>query len=447
MAAQLFIFGSRWSEKRFFEPADCLVRAAPKEKKMKRNLSLWLGLLTFALLPALAQTPTGKIHGHVINPSGAPEKEGTVTVFGVDRAASGPGLNASMASKGIFPIDANGYFSGDVAPGTYKLIFRLPGMPNDKEVDHVDNVKIISGQDTLQDIDMTRKEYIDALPAETRKQLEELKKHNAEAMKTNAMIKNINADINTVNQDNKDADNAHAAAVLALGASASRSDIAAKEAEIKAAKYAEIETLMLRDTAAKPDAGVLWVLLGQAQISIANVKSDAGKYAEAESNLKKSIDLDSAAKKPSISDLGIAYSGLGEIYARTGRVPEADAAYDSAAKANPPGAATYLKNEAVIFSQVGNSDASVAAADKAILADPTQPMPYYLKGQGLIQKATIDSATGKMILPPGCAEAYQKYLELARPPYDIYVGDVKGILAEATQTHSSTYGEKSKKKK
>ena len=44
---------------------------------MKRNLSLWLGVLAFALLPALAQQahtgPMGKIHGHVTNPTGAPQ--------------------------------------------------------------------------------------------------------------------------------------------------------------------------------------------------------------------------------------------------------------------------------------------------------------------------------------------------------------------------------------
>ena len=47
-----------WAEKyEFIEPAGCYVPAAPKEKNMKRNLSLWLGLLAFALMPALAQTP------------------------------------------------------------------------------------------------------------------------------------------------------------------------------------------------------------------------------------------------------------------------------------------------------------------------------------------------------------------------------------------------------
>ena len=35
--------------------------------------------------------------------------------------------------------------------------------------------------------------------------------------------------------------------------------------EIKTAKYTEIETLMTKDTAAKPDAAVLWAQLGHAQ--------------------------------------------------------------------------------------------------------------------------------------------------------------------------------------
>lgn len=420
---------------------------------MKRNLLLWLGLVTLALLPALAQSPTGKIHGRVINPTGMPESKGTVTLVGSKKMAPSAGQTASQSGftvdangNYVTGIDANGNYSGEVAPGTYKLVFRALGMAADKETDHIDNVKVVAALDTLQDDDMSRKEYLDTLTAEQKKQLEEFKKHNSEAMKTNAIIKNINADIIAVNQDNKDADGAHAAAVTALGATAAKADLEAKEAEIKAAKYAEVESMMLKDSAAKPDASVLWVLLGQAQVSIANEKNDSEKYAEAEMNLKKSIDLDTASKKPNPTNQGIAYSGLGEIYARTGKVPEASAAYDSAAKANPPAAAGYLKNEAVIFMNLGNGDASVAAADKAILADPTMAIAYYLKGQGLIQKATIDSATGKMILPPGCAEAYQKYIELA--PNGQFAADVKGILAEASQTHSSVYGtDKTKKKK
>jgi len=412
---------------------------------MKRTLSLWLGLLAFALLPALAQTPTtptapagpvGKIHGHVTNPTGASQTGGTVTLVGVDRAASGPGLSAATSDKGSFPVDPNGDYSGQAAPGTYSLIYRTAGMTPDKQADKIDNVKIVLGQDTLQDIDMSRKEYIDALPPEQKKQLEDLRKHNSEAMKANEVIKNLNADLRVVTQDIKDADGAHATAVQTLGATASKADIDAKEAEIKTAKYTEIETIMLKDTAAKPDASVLWAQLGQAQVGLK-------KYDEAETTYKKVLELEAASKKPNPQVQGLAESGLGEIYARQGKVPEANAAYDEAAKVNPTQAGFYLKNEAVIFFQMNNGDAQVAVADEAIKIAPDQALLYYLKGQGLIQKATFDAKTQRIVLPAGCAEAYQKYLDLA--PTGPYAAEVKGILDQAGQKVASTY--KADKKK
>ncbi|MGA2538009.1 MAG: carboxypeptidase-like regulatory domain-containing protein, partial [Terracidiphilus sp.] len=179
---------------------------------MKRMISLstgllGMGLLAIGLLPALAQEPaqapaaaatptgpTGKIHGHVTNPTGASQNGGTISLIGVG-LASGPGLKASTTDKGSLPVDANGDYSGEVAPGTYRLIYRTPGMAADKEADHVESVKVLQGQDVVVDIDMSRKEYIDALPPEQKKQLEDLKKHNSEAMKANEVIKNLNNDL------------------------------------------------------------------------------------------------------------------------------------------------------------------------------------------------------------------------------------------------------------
>jgi tetratricopeptide (TPR) repeat protein len=433
----------------FFEPAGSLGPAAPKEKMMKRNLSLWLALpaaaalLTFALSPALAQMPAlsapmGKVHGHVTNPSGAPQAGGTVSFVTTDRLASGPGLSASTTDKGSFPVDANGDYSGQVPPGTYQIVYRSPGMGPDKQADHADNVKVVVGQDTAQDLDMSRKEYIDALPADQRKQLEDLRKHNSEAMKANEIIKGLNADLKIVTQDIKDADSAHAAAVQELGATASKADLDAKENEIKTAKFTEIEALMTKDTAAKPDASVLWAQLGLAQAGLK-------KYDVAEATYKKALDLESTSKKPNPQVSGMAESGLGEIYARAGKIPEANAAYDAAAKAYPTQAGFYLKNEAVIFFQMNNGDAQVAAADEAIAVDPNQPLLYYLKGQGLIQKATLDPKTSKIVAPPGCVEAYQKYLQLA--PDGPYAAEVKGILSGFDQKIDTSYKAPSTTKK
>jgi tetratricopeptide (TPR) repeat protein len=390
---------------------------------MKRTISLWLGLLAFAVLPALAQTPaptTGKIHGHVTNPSGATQSAGSV----------GLSTDGGHTSKFTFPISPTGDYSGDAAPGTYMVIFRNVDTPPDKMVDSFENVKIVAGQDVAQDIDMTRKAFIDKLPPEQQKQLEELRKHNSEALKSNEVIKNVNADLKVVVQDIHDADGAHATAVQTLGASAAKADIAAKELEIKTAKYAEVETMMTKDTVAKPDASILWAQLGQAEAGLK-------KYDEATTAFKKALEVDLAAKKPNPDVQGLANSGLGEIYARTSKVQDANDAYDAAAKINPTRAAFYYKNEAVIFFQTNQPDPQVAAADKAIAADPTQPIPYYLKGNGLVGKTTMDDKTKKLVAPPGCLEAYQKYLQLA--PDGPYSADVKGILAGFTQTVDNTY--------
>jgi tetratricopeptide (TPR) repeat protein len=397
---------------------------------MKRTISLWLGLpavaalLAFAVLPVLAQTPApaapkGKIHGHVTNPTGIPAPGGTVSLS----------TDGGPTSKYTFQVSSDGDYSGEAAQGTYTIVFRQPDTPPDKMVDFIDNVKIVAGQDVLQDMDMTRKEFVEKLTPEMKKALEDLRKRNAESIKTNAVVKVLNADLQTVGQDIKDADNAGVAARQTLGATAPAADVAAKEAEIKLAKFTEIETLMLKDTAAKPDASVLWMRLAQAQLGLK-------KYDEAEASFKKTLELDPASKKPNLGVQGTAEAGLGEIYARAGKVPEANAAYDAAAKVDPTSASLYLKNEAVIFSQLGNADAQVAAADEAIKVAPNEALAYYLKGQGLIGKATVD-ASGRYVLPPGCAEAYQKYLELA--PTGQYAVDVKGILAQAATKVDTTY--------
>jgi tetratricopeptide (TPR) repeat protein len=400
---------------------------------MKRTIAFCLGVLGLALLPALAQTPatppsTGKVHGHVTNPSGTAQALGTVTFA--------EGKLSGAAAK--FPVDANGDFSAEVPPGTYRLVYRAVGTPDDKESDHIENVKVTVGADVQQDIDMSRQEYLNSMTPDQRKHLEELKKQNAEAMKANEVIKHINADLGASVQDLKDADAAKATAAQTLGATAAKADLDAKETEIKTAKYTEIETMMQRDSAAKPDAAILWGRLGQAEVGLR-------KFDPAETAFKKAIEVDAASKKPDLTVQGLAQAGLGEVYARQGKVPEANAAYDAAAKLDPTRAGMYYKNEAVLFFQANNADAQAVAAQKAIDTDPTQPIPYYLKGNALIQKTTEDPTSHKLVPPAGCLEAYQKYLDLQ--PNGLYAGEVKQILAGFSATVATTYKTDTKKKK
>ena len=358
---------------------------------------IWLALTLFvASMPLitprlLAQEATGKIHGHVQDPIGTPLKGGSVSLS----------TDEGKTAKYTFKTDDNGNYTGDgIAPGTYKVVYRNPDTPADKVVDEYNNVKVTAGADTLQDIDMTRPEYYSKMTPEQRKTAEALKAKNSAALKENAVIKNLNSDLKEARQDNHDKN------------------------------FAAAETLMTRDTTAKPDAAVLWVELGIAQKGLK--KND-----DAVTSLQKAIQLDNAGGKPNPDLQSAANDALGEILAGEGKVPESQAAYEAAATADPKSAGMHYSNEAIMMDRAGNVDGTVAAADKAIAADPTKPLPYYLKGKALINKATVDPKTQKIVAPPGCEEAYQKYLEL--DPNGQFAPEVKSLLSELGTTVQTKY--------
>jgi len=401
---------------------------------MKRNFSLWLslpaaaGLLAFALMPALAQqnapappaaqaATMGKIHGLVTNPTGQAQGGGEI----------GLSIDGGAHLKYTFPVDESGNYKGEVPAGTYTVIYRQKDTPPGKMVDELPNIKIVAGQDTTADIDMSRPAYIAKMTPAERKQLEELKKQNASALQANKVINSLNKDLRTVNQDIKDASGARTAAIQQLGSKATAANVATKTEEIQKAKYTEIVTLMEKDTKLKPDEPLLWAQLATGQKGLK-------QYSDAITNYQKALTLEQAAKKQSPDVLGAAYSGLGEAYARTGKVTEANQAFDNAVKSDPPHASMYYLNQAVIFFQEHNSKAQVAAADLALkqdpnLPDPTKALLNYIKGQGLVQNATIDPKTQRIVLPPECKDAYQNYLKLA--PNGQFAAEVKGILQQA----------------
>jgi tetratricopeptide (TPR) repeat protein len=366
---------------------------------MKLRSLISLCAVALFSVAAMAQI-AGKVHGRVTDPTGVTKTVGTI----------GLSTDQGHTFKYSFPVGATGDYTGTgIAPGTYSVVYKMPDTAEGKFVDMIDNVKIIADQDTLQDVDMSRKEYIDKMTPDQRKQVEDFKKKNAEIMKTNSVIKTLNADLNTARQDNKDK------------------------------KYDEAEALMLKDTVLRPDGVLLWYELGNAQLG-------EKKWDDAIASYKKVLDLDVASKKPNIELEGGAHAGLGEVYARDGKaddVATAETEYDSASKVNPTKAGFYYSNETVVFQNTGNGEAQAAAADKAITADPKNPLPYYLKGQALAAKITIDAKSGAYILPPGMVDAYKTYLQLA--PTGQFVAEVNAVLAETTKTVQTTF--KATKKK
>jgi tetratricopeptide (TPR) repeat protein len=345
--------------------------------------------------PLHAQEKTGSIHGHVQTPVGIPMSDGMIGLASEGDAAG------FKNPKYSFKTDTNGDYKGDgIAPGTYTIFLRQPDTPADKVVDQFPEVKITAGGDTLQDFDLTRPAYMATLSPEQRKLVEETRAKNASALKENSVIKNLNANLAKAREDDKNKN------------------------------YAEADQLMTQATQAKPDAAILWFELGVAQ-------NGEAKYDDASTSFKKAIDLDAASKKPSPELQGEAGSALGEALARQKKIPEAEAAFDAAAKINPAGAGKYYQNEAILMYQtVKDMPATLDASNKAIAADPTRAIPYYFKGQALVQNATVDKA-GKIVLPPGCLEAYQKYLELA--PDGQLAPEVKQMLESMGQTIKSSY--------
>jgi len=237
-----------------------------------------------------------------------------------------------------------------------------------------------------------------------------------------------------------------------LSSDAANADLKLARAANAEKRYADAEALMRKDASLKPAMLALWVELGNAQLGqkkypdaeisfkaaltqgeAAQTKApDAGFYKEGKGTVAH-VAVSTAAPPPAKKDnseiQGAALAGLGEVYIHLAKIPEAKDAFDKAAAAFPAQAPLYLRNETILFLQTGNAVEQVIAANKALAVDPTRAALYFYKGQGLAAQATIDAKTNKLVLPAGCAEALQKYLDME--PNGQYSADAKGMLAAA----------------
>jgi hypothetical protein len=359
------------------------------------------------------------IHGHVNDAAGMVVKDGEVRLS-TDKNPSLP----SAKFEYTFPLDADGNYKGTVdKPGNYIAgVFR-----QGQGVDYLP-APIVAGQDKTLDFDMTRKEYIDKMSPAERDALEEVKKKNAEAMAANSKIENLNAMLKQA------------------------------QADTAAGHFDSAIKTMTDATTAKPDEPILWLTLGTAQYGLADAAAKAAaaakatdaslpdKYGAAIASYQKALSLDAASAKPNPKNAAGADNQLGQAFGKlaligqTDKLKDAAAAYDAAAKADPPGAGMYYFNEAASIYNVsvktGNVDGLADAADKAIAADPTRAMAYYIKSQALAPLITT-TPDGKFVAPPGFVDACNKYLELA--PNGPYAADLKSLLTSLGDQVKATY--------
>lgn len=388
-----------------------------KTKKTKKKISAALAaalLVVVAMaLPnrSLAQA-VASIHGHVNNAAGIAVNKGEVRLT-TDRATADA---KDRKYQYTFPIDASGDYKGSgIAPGNYVVIV----FQDEKSVDFNESVVFANGDDKLVNFDMSRPEYIAKMSPEDKKALEEYKKRNAEVVAGNAKIQNLNGLLLQARADNKAGD------------------------------YDKAMTEMQQATALKPDEAILWIALGDAQQGSADAAAKAAKaagttptdpaiaqkYSDAATSYKKAIDLNAASKKPVADVGGVAYSQIGQVYAKQGNAKEAADSYDQAAKALPASAGSYYYNEAVTLYKAQKMPEAAAAADKAIAADPKKADAYYIKVEALAPGIT--TVGGKYVSPPGLADAANNYLDLA--PTGTYAGEMKGLLTELGEKIQSGY--------
>jgi tetratricopeptide (TPR) repeat protein len=210
-------------------------------------------------------------------------------------------------------------------------------------------------------------------------------------------------------------------------------------------------TTLNEATQMDPMRDLLWARLGDANLSSAPKLTDstekAKRYGEAVTDYQKAVDLkkkasETAPKPDDAKNLAAYYNNLGQAEARTGQLDDAVKAYEQAAQLNPAGAAQYYYNQGAVLTNNGKVDEANAAFDKSIAADPNKAESYYQKGVNLINKATTDPKTGKVIPAPGTAEALNKYLELA--PTGQFADGAKGMLQYIGSSIETSYGQKKK---
>ena len=392
------------------------------------------GVAISTAVPAFAQEnkDLATVYGHVTNPAGFPQSAGEVS-FTVD--VNEP--EDKMRMTNVTKLDANGdYKAVGVLPGKTYFVYV---MQDGKRLDRQQITPKI-GDNLKLDFDMSREEYLKAMTPEQKKALEDYKKNASAAMSANKVVGTLNATLKSVRADLD-------AAKPAAG-KPEPGDTSKDVADMKAA------------LAQKPEESVLWIVYGdtlsaqgdhlayadkQAHKSIMSDDDVIKAYTDAADAYQKGVDFNKASKKPTPADQAVALNSLGNTYAKLGKVQDAQTAFEGAVALDPTKAGMYYNNEAAILINNQQNDGALAAADKAIAADPNRADPYYIKGKVLIAKATFDNKTQKLVPPDGCVDAYQHFLAIA-PPDDKKIPEVKEILAALGEKIDTKYNANQKKK-
>jgi tetratricopeptide (TPR) repeat protein len=379
-------------------------------KNMKQRLLMLMLVVAVAALcvpPVFAQA-TGTVKGVCKDMEGKPIAGANLEWVNTD---NGRKYNLKTNKKGE-------YFSLGIEIGKYKVTLTQEG----KQLDSVNNFPV-GGEEVTLDFDL-KKSQVEAAQQKgiTPEQLKQMQEQQAKAAKETNTVKVLNEKLAVANQAMQTGD------------------------------FETAVNTLNEATQMDPTRDLLWARLGDAHLSSAPKQTDAAekakRYTDAVSDYQKAIDLkkkvmETSPKPDDAKYLAAYYNNLGQAEARTGQLEESVKAYDQAAALNPPGAAQYYYNQGAVLTNSGKVDEANTAFDKSIAADPTKAEAYYQKGVNLINKATTDPKTGKVIPAPGTAEALNKYLELQ--PTGQFAEGAKGMLQYIGSSIETSYGSSKKK--
>jgi tetratricopeptide (TPR) repeat protein len=370
-----------------------------------------LALLATLCVPAVFAQATGTVKGVAKDAQGNPIAGATVEWHNID---NGRKYTLKTNKKGE-------YFSLGIEPGKYKVTLSLDG----KQLDSVNNFPVQVEESTL-DFD-EKKSQAEAAQQQgiSPEKLKQMQEAEAKQKQEGNTVKTLNEKLSAANT---------------------------------AMQGGDFDTAINNLNEANqmdPSRDLLWARLGDAYIASAPKQTDAAektrRYGEAVTDYQKAIELKQKAMQsgtPKPDDpktLAAYYNNLAQAQAKSGKTDEAIKSYEQAAQHNPAGAAQYYYNEGAVMTNSGKVDEANAAFDKSIAADPTKADAYYQKGVNLINKATTDPKTGKVIPAPGTEEALNKYLELQ--PNGPYAEGAKSMLQYIGSNIETSFGKKKSTKK
>jgi tetratricopeptide (TPR) repeat protein len=364
----------------------------------------------------------------ICSPSALAQASGTVK--GVAKDAQGNPLadavviyaNQDNGQKYSLKTNKKGeYFSLGLTPGTYSVTLykNADDAKANKELFHFNKFQVALDENTL-DFDL-KKQAEDAAKGQglTPEQVKQMQEAQEKQKKESNTIKALNE------------------------------KIVAANTSMKAGDFDGAIATLTEATQMDATRDVIWAQLADAYRGSALKQTDPAekskRFGEAVADYQKAIDIkqknmETATKKDPNDNKQLAayYNNLGEAAGKSGKIDDAIKAYGQAAQVNPEAAAGYYYNMGAVLTNAGKVDDAIAAFDKCIAADPNRADAYYQKGVNLIGKATLQG--DKMVAPPGTAEAFNKYLELA--PTGPYADVAKQMLASIGAAVETGFGKK-----